>query len=144
MDTHRKVKRLYAKGLSGSEISEKVDIHIRQVYRILEKLGVSRRTSAEQNKIRFLRSPSSYKFKENCLSKDRDLLIAGLMLYYGEGAKTNRTVDFANSDVRMLKIFIKFLRVICGVQEKRLRFYLYYFSDQDPKKLINFWSKELK
>ena len=65
------------------------------------------------------------------------------MLYYGEGAKTGTTVDFANSDCRTVKLFLKFLRKVCRVNEKKLRYYLYCFSDQDPEKLIGYWSSQL-
>ncbi len=143
MDIEKEVQELYLQELSGSEISAKLQVHIRQVYRILDKLGVSRRTSSAQNKIRFLRSPKSYQFKEKLSAKERDLMIAGAMLYYGEGAKTGGSVDLANSDTRILKVFLKFLRDICRVKEERLRFYLYCFSDQNPQKLIDYWVKEL-
>ena len=66
------------------------------------------------------------------------------MLYYGEGAKTGVTVDLANSDEQVVMLFLKFLRKICCVYEKKLRFYLYCFSDQNQKLLINFWSSRLK
>ncbi len=138
------VKALYKKEWGGPDIAKKVGLNIRQVYRILDKLGVKRRTVFEYNRLKFLKSPLSYRFKDQLLNKERELLIAALMLYYGEGAKTNKTVDFANSDPQMLKIFLKFLRKICRVNEKRLRFYLYCFSNQNSEKLIEFWCKTLK
>lgn len=73
----------------------------------------------------------------------KELLIAAVMLYFGEGAKSGTTVDFANSDPATLKIFINFLRKICRIDEKRLRLYLYCFSNQNPGELISFWSKTL-
>ncbi len=62
------------------------------------------------------------------------------MLYFGEGAKTQKTVDLANSDPRILKIFMLYLRRIFSVDEKRIRLYLYCFSDQNVEELKNFWS----
>ena len=41
---------------------------------------------------------------------DRDLLVAGLALYAGEGAKTDGAVKFANSDPRMIAFFLRWLR----------------------------------
>jgi len=70
-------------------------------------------------------------------------MIAALMIYLGEGAKTGVTVDVANTDSGVHKVFLKFLREICGVKEEKLRFYLYCFENQDPKELIQFWSKTL-
>lgn len=140
---NQRVKNLYSNGLSGSQISRVTKIDIRQVYRILARLGVSRRSSAEQNKINFLKSPLSFKMKEKFSVDERELLVAAVMLYYGEGAKTNKTVDLANADPKVLKVFLNFMRNICGVDEKRLRFYLYCFSNQDSGKLIKFWCKYL-
>lgn len=140
----QKVIFWYQKNLSGSDIAKKLGIHIRSVYRILEHRGIKRRSSSEQNKIKFLKSPLSFKFKQNLSASDKELLIAGTMLYYGEGAKTRQTVDLANSDLKILKIFLKFLRKICRVNENRLRFYLYCFSNQNPYNLIGFWCKNLQ
>ena len=52
---------------------------------------------------------------------DRDLLIAGTALYAGEGAKTDGSVLFANSDPRMVALFLRFLRRFFDVDESRLR-----------------------
>lgn len=41
----------------------------------------------------------------------------------------------------MIKIFLKFLREVCGVDEKRLRVYLYCYSDQSIEILLNYWYK---
>lgn len=69
--------------------------------------------------------------------------IIGVTLYWCEGYKTERstTVDFANSDPQMIAVFTKFLRTICGVSEKRLRVYLYQYSNQNTDMLIRFWSR---
>ncbi len=53
------------------------------------------------------------------LSK-RDLLIAGLALYWGEGSKKYRKVSLANSDPRIIKFFIKFLEKILNVKKESL------------------------
>src|SRR3990167_7276711 len=140
----KQVVRLYQKGRSGLEVARSLHLSLSQVYDTLRRENIKRRESADQNRLRFERSPLSFKFRERLSSKDQELLVAGLMLYYGEGAKTNTTVDFANSDIFAVRLFLKFLRKICGVDEKRLRFYLYCFSDQNPRRLIDTWSKQLK
>lgn len=67
----------------------------------------------------------------------------GVTLYWGEGYKAGQAhgIDFANSDIKMIQVFLKFLREICGVDEKRLRIYLYCYSNQNPPGLVRFWSK---
>jgi hypothetical protein len=137
------VRSLYSEGLAGPEIALRARVSLKQVYDSLRRQGVFRRSASEQNRLRFQKKPLSFKFKESLLSQERELLVAGLMLYYGEGAKNGCTVDFANSDSRLLKVFLKFLKDICGVDAKRLRFYLYCFSDQDSAALIGFWCSQL-
>lgn len=140
----RDVVFLYKENLSGPDVAKKLGIQVRQVYRILAKHKINTRNLSEQSKIRFAKLPPSFNFKKNLSRKDRELLIVGVMLYYGEGAKTRNTVDLANSDPDILRLFLKFLRKICRVDEGRLRFYLYCFSDQNKLELVKFWCDSLK
>jgi hypothetical protein len=71
---------------------------------------------------------------------DRDLLIAGTALYAGEGTKTDGGVVFANSDPRMVALYLRFLRRFFDVDESRLRLRLYLHEGLDIDRAINFWS----
>ncbi len=137
------VREYYAGGFSGSEISSKTGLSLKQIYSALHRMRVSMRSCSEQNRVRFQKKPLSFNFKEDLLPTEKELLVAGIMLYYGEGAKTGHTVDFANGDVRLLKVFLKFLREICRVDAERLRFYLYCFSSKNSEQLIRFWCSQL-
>ncbi len=138
------VKNLYIHGKMGKEISSISGLSLKQIYSSLRRQKVPRKSLAEQNKILFEKKLPSFRFKENLNLKDRELLIAAIMLYYGEGAKTGVTVDFINSDVLVVKLFLKFLRKICRVNEDKIRCYLYCFEDQNINELINYWSSQLK
>ncbi len=137
------VEEFYRAGMMGKEIAVRLKLSLKQIYSSLRRHNVPRKKLWEQNKILFANKPLSFSFKNNLSIKDHELLIAAVMLYFGEGAKTGVTVDFANSDTRVVKLFIKFLRKICRVDKKRLRFYLYCFSDQDSNALISYWSSQL-
>lgn len=63
------------------------------------------------------------------------------MLYWAEGYKAGRTVDFVNSDPRMVKIFVDCLRIIYQVTESRFSVQLYCYVNQEPNNLIDFWSE---
>ena len=141
---NQKIRKLYTNNLSAKEIANKLRISMRQVYSSLISQNIPRRSTTLQNRLRFENSPLSFKFKTNLSIVEKELLVAAVMLYSGEGAKTGNTVDFANSNLNTLKVFLAFLRKICQVDENRLRFYLYCFSDQDPKALINYWSTNLR
>lgn len=138
------VEIMYKKELSAPIIAQSLHLSLSQIYDTLKKRGIPRRNPADQNKIRFLNKPFSFNFKENLSVCDRELMIAALMLYLGEGAKTGNTVDIANSDPLILKIFLKFLKNICRVNDEKLRFYLYCFEDQNKDELINYWVNELQ
>jgi len=82
--------------------------------------------------------------RSNALTKD-GLFIAGITLYWAEGSKTtDGTVDFANSDPKMVKLFLRYLRECCRVAEDKLRILLYCYANQDIEKLKNYWSKVTK
>lgn len=59
----------------------------------------------------FERKVPSFRFRDNLSIKEYNLLVAAVMLYYREGAKTGVTVDLANSDEKINYdyIYIDFL-----------------------------------
>ncbi|HPN96845.1 MAG TPA: hypothetical protein PLK35_03690 [Candidatus Moranbacteria bacterium] len=143
----KKVKKLYYKDkLSVQDIANRLKVSIDAVFYCMRKNGFSRRKSCESNSLKFEKLAPSFKIKKLNTEKLRILKTIGVMLYWGEGCKSDRTqtVDFANSDKDMVILFLKFLRKICGVDEKRLRVYSYFYANQDIQKNINFWSKITK
>ena len=72
---------------------------------------------------------------------ERDLLVAGLALYAGEGAKTDGVVAFANTDPRMIYRHLEWLRRCFEVDESRLRFSLYLHQGLDLDGANAFWSE---
>jgi hypothetical protein len=71
---------------------------------------------------------------------DRDLLIAGVALYAGEGSKGDGTLKFANSDPRMIALFLRWFRRFFDVDESRLRLRLYLHQGLDLDAANLFWS----
>ncbi len=73
----------------------------------------------------------------------RDLFISGLSLYWAEGYKKgNDELGFTNSDPRMIKVFIKWLREIYKIPIENLIFRLSINNihyDRE-KEVIRFWS----
>ncbi len=138
-----KVKDLYYKnGLSAREVGKRVDASVWQVMKFMKKNNLPRRNQAETHRLAFLAAPSSFKAKSTLTNKEKELKTAGLMVYLGEGVKTSDdTVDLANSDPQMIKLFLKMLREVYGVKEERLRVLLYCYANQNVKKLINYWVK---
>lgn len=139
------VKNLYyGKKYSARETGEELGWSIKQVYSFMKRNGLERRSARETNQFRFERQNPSFEIKKNLDKEEEKLKVAGIMLYWGEGSNRkgdrNSTVDFANSDPEMIKLFMKFLRTICGVDGEKLRGYLYCYSNQDVKRLEKYWS----
>ena len=72
---------------------------------------------------------------------ERDLLVAGAMLYAGEGDKTDGAVGLANSDPRMHSFFLAWLRHFFEIDERRLRLRLYLHVGLDVDVANTFWSQ---
>ncbi len=70
------------------------------------------------------------------------LKLIGIILYWGEGGKTNRgMVRLANSDPAVIKIMMRFLREVCLVPEKKFRGHIHTFDNADVEKTERHWSK---
>lgn len=75
----------------------------------------------------------------------RDLFIAGLFLYLGEGTKTTEArLSVSNTNPAVSKIFIKWLNKCFDIHLSKIKIYLHLYSDMSINKEIDFWSKELR
>jgi hypothetical protein len=135
------VKKLYyEEKLSAREIGKKLNVTPWVIFKFMNKYGLERRNAHDTNLIKFQKKPLSFLAKDNLTQSEEKLRIAGLMLYWAEGSKTNNTVDLANSNPNIIKLFLRFLRTICGIDKKRLRVYLYCYKNQDVDAIKNYWS----
>lgn len=138
------IKNLYYRHkLSAPEVAKKLKVSPEQIYRFMERSGLNRRSFSEQNAVRFLKKRPSFRVKNRLNREGMKLRTVGAMLYWAEGFQSERAklVDFANSRPEMILIFLRFLRDICGIDESKLRVYLYCYADQKIGRLISFWSK---
>ena len=143
MELLEAIKREYLiKGNSVPKLSKRFGLSEDFIYDLMVKHNIPRRNFTEANY--YLHKDRAFKIKENLSGHDERLKIAGVMLYWAEGSKASlkaSTVDFANSDPEMIKLFLTFLRKLCGVHEGRLRIFLYtYRRGQNIEKLKAFWS----
>ena len=121
----KKIKTLYwEKGNTVAAIARKLNVSIWSLYDFMDKNGIPRRSYAEANYVA-TRDKPRFEIRNIIGPREEKLKVAGSMLYWAEGTLKRSTIDFANSDPRMIKLFLKFLREICGVREERLRLYLY-------------------
>ena len=74
----------------------------------------------------------------------RELGIAGLFLYWGEGNKRlNGPISLNNTDPQVLIFTLFWLTSGLGIPKSKIRVYLHLYKDMDQKEEIFFWSKKL-
>lgn len=138
------LEKLYKSGLSMREISERTGISYHKVCYWMEKHGIIRRTRSAATYAKRNPNGDPFKIKKRLNKGEDELKGFGLGLFWGEGTKSdNRSVRLGNSDPKIIKKFIEFLAVICGVQPEKLRFSLQIFDDTDPAEAERFWRREL-
>lgn len=71
------------------------------------------------------------------------LELALAMLYLGEGSKTNDQTSLGSSDPRIARFFINAIHRLYGTPLRDIRCYLHLRADQNPQKLVRYWSREL-
>ncbi len=135
------LKSLYSSGLSMREVGQRFHKSVWSINSVMKRNNIACRKRNETKRIQFLKSSLSFTPKKNLSHEEQMLIIAGIMLYWGEGAKKNsHSVDFANSDPSMITVFLKFLRNIYQIDESRLRIYLYTYNSLSVNELITYWS----
>ncbi len=132
--------------LSEMQTATHLSVNPHRVRYVLDKYKIKRRSISDAITHLYITKYGKRAFvvQENLSEKQKILKIAGVMLYWGEGSKKGSSVALANSDPKMVIIFLKFLREICGVDEKRLRIGLHHYRDHNVKRLLAFWSRTTK
>lgn len=138
------VSRYIQDKLSESQISDLLSLHPKLVRRIIRRENVKKRSISEAIRYSHITRFDAKQFtpKANLSHRDELLKVAGVMLYWGEGTKSRGTVALSNSNPMIIKIFLKFLRNICGIDNSRLHATIHYYEDQDLSTLLNFWSEK--
>lgn len=133
----------YRRKFSMREVAERFGVSPDAVVYFMRRHNLPRRSFSEINRDRFEKKKPSFETRKGLNAIERELKVAGTMLYWGEGYKSERAsfVDFANSDPSMVKVFVNFLRKIYKLNESKFRVLLYCYADQNVPNLIRFWSE---
>ena len=128
--------------LSIGQIATKFSMPASSVVYYLDKHKVEMRSRSEAVTTWYITEFAKKPFvlKRDLSQKEKSLKLAGVMLYWAEGAKGGGTVKFVNSDPAMIKLFLRFLREVCGIYEDRLKLLIHLYPDQDAGALKEFWS----
>lgn len=136
------LSRLYFKNKhSVSEIAKIFKCSENKINYWLRKYKISKRSVSEAIYVKSNPDGDPFKIKKLKTRKDIELFNLGVGLFLGEGTKKNKfKVVLANSDPKISKLFLKFLRKICKINEKKIKAALNIFDDINVKMAINFWS----
>lgn len=132
--------------LSMAQIADKLKLSPSTIRYWLDKNGVKRRSVSEAIDKWYLTkfNKKPFRLKTHLSANDKNLKTAGIMLYWGEGGKSGNVVKFTNSDPAMIRVFLKFLRDICGIDENRLKALLHIYPDLNEKELLPLWMEKTR
>ena len=113
-------------------------------------LLAGKRGGAARKQKRILETEKIYKESRKDLEDilKNNLWLAGILLYWAEGSKqkeghVSERVSFGNSDPRMIRLFLKWVREIAMIPEKDIFFEMYIHKTGDSEKALKWWTKVL-
>ena len=102
--------------------------------RLLGPKTTQRRRAAEVEAIKTKARAEVAELRKN------ELWLAGLMLYWAEGTKS-QDIGFSNSDPNIIRLAMKWFRDVCRIPEEKFRVCLHRHSGQDETAMRIFWSE---
>lgn len=158
-----KAIKLRKRGLSYSEILKQVPVAKSSLSLWLRSVGLTKRQKQKLTKKKLagaLRGAEAKRAQRIAITEEikkrarkeigelskRDLWMVGIALYWGEGHKEKSRgslVKVDNSDPILIKIFLRWLREIRGIQRKDIyfRISLHEASRRRLKEVRKYWSK---
>lgn len=126
------------------EVSDRLKCSIGKVNYWMKKHDIQKRSRSNAAYVKHNPKGDPFKFNKPKTLEESFLFGLGLGLYWGEGTKSNKqSIRLGNTDPYLIKYFIKFLKNIYQIQDKKLTFGLQIFSDMDKDKALNFWINQL-
>ena len=157
--------KLRKEGRSYSEILTEVFVAKSTLSLWLRDVGLSKRQKQRLTKKRIKASLKGAKTKREqriALTKEikdrsknkvgkltkRELWLVGTALYWAEGTKQkehnpSQGVQFSNSDPRIIKVFLKWIKEVCKTSKKDIcfRIFLHENNKKRLKEVQKYWSK---
>lgn len=70
---------------------------------------------------------------------NRDLWMVGLGLWLGEGSKTLEQIRLVNSNPDVVRLFVKWLREICKLENKNITLAMHLYPDSNENECKKYW-----
>ncbi len=144
--TRKQLENLYVeKGMSMMEISKRLGCSHHKVAYWMHEYKINRRSISQAIYLRSNPDGDPFRIKTPETRDELMLFGLGMGLYWGEGTKSNKnSVRLGNTDPEVIKSFISFLVLLCGVDKARLKFGLQIFSDISADSAIKYWLVQLR
>jgi hypothetical protein len=76
---------------------------------------------------------------------ERELFLAGLFLYWGEGNKASTSeVSISNTNPQMIKFVLYWLTRCLGIPREKIKVRLHLYSDMEASREIRYWEGKLQ
>jgi hypothetical protein len=110
------------------------------------QVAIEKTIIAKQNKhMQRLNDAYQIEKKRWKLLTKREIELAGIFLYWGEGAKLiNGPISLNNTDPQVLKFALYWLTYALEIPKVKIEVFLHLYNDMDIKKEIEYWSRALK
>ncbi len=158
---YRLAIKLRRKGRSYSQIKKDLNLSKSTLSRWLRKFPLNKNQISAlrgKNQVRIEKFRQTMKIKrdsrllgyyneqKNILFPftNKELLIAGLFLYWGEGNKASRnTISINNTDPSVLRFAMCWLIKSLKIPRKKIQVFLHLYSDMNIGRELEFWSEQL-
>ena len=129
---------------SAAQVARQLGCSTNKVHYWLARRGIPARSRSDATYVLHNPDGDPFTFKKPTCPEDWFLFGLGIGLYWGEGNKKNTTaVRLGNTDPKLVRTFLDFLIRIYAVKKEKIRFGLQVFSDMEPARVLQFWSREL-
>ena len=144
--TKAELKKLYCdRRRSMMEIAQELQTTHATILYWLKRYQIPRRSWSESTYVKLNPHGDPFLIPTRLTEKQQTLLVAGLLLYWAEGAKANKeAVQLGNLDGRMLQVFARFLREVCRIDERRLKVYVRVHKQFSLSTAHRYWSRLLQ
>lgn len=139
------LQTLYESGLSLSDIASKLDCSIHKIVYWMDKYDIPKRSISDALYRKLNPHGDPFHIKVVKTFEEEVLYGLGLGIYWGEGNKSSpHSLRVSNTDSNMIKVFIRFLKVICDVKKEKMRFSIVCFNDSNIEEVKTYWSDHIK
>lgn len=138
------LRQLYCdRHLSMMEVARELKVTHATVLYWLKQYKIPRRSWSEGTYVKRNPRGDPFRIKTRLSGLERELTAAALALYWAEGNKNDGAIRIGNLDANLLRLFARFLRKVCRVEEARLTVYVRVNDPFGLKPARRYWAEQL-